>query len=71
MAEHTASTATGLTVYCPKCGHAGFRFRRAADQTPVDLRDEQGIRRHQSLDEVVAGLEMVCANPDCGHVLDS
>ena len=69
MAERTTTT-TALTVYCPRCGHAGFRFRRTADQAPLDLRDEQGIRRHQPLDEVVAGLEMVCANPDCGHVLD-
>lgn len=47
-----------------------WTLRRAADQTPLDLRDIQGIRRHQPLDEVVAGLEMVCANPACGHVLD-
>jgi hypothetical protein len=66
-----AETQTGLTVYCPKCGHAGFRFQRVKDQSAVDLRDETNVRRHQPWSEVVAGLRMVCANPQCGHVLES
>ena len=62
--------ATGLTIYCPKCGHAGFRFRRAVDQTPIDLRDDTTIRRHKPLTQIVAELQMVCADPRCGHVLE-
>lgn len=61
---------TGLTIYCPKCGRAGFRFRRADDQSPLDPRDQTTIRRHQPLAEALANVQMVCAHPDCGHVLD-
>ena len=67
----TQRQATGLTIYYPKYAPAGCRFRRAADQTPIDLRDDTTIRRHTSMAQVVAELQMVCANPHCGHALGS